>query len=196
MLVQPYYVTVTKFFLLLLGAYFVGMFPTATLLGRRLGIDPSKQGSGNPGASNMYRLCSRKAGVLVGLVDMLKGALPAAVALVWFDRPIAHAVWLAAVLGHCWPIVRRFHGGKGVATAGGAGLVISPVIGLLCGLSFLMVVKLFRVAALGSLSIAFFYPVLAALWGYPISEIAVSLVVAAILVLRHRSNIRKLLSKS
>ena len=193
---QPYDVTVINIFLLLVGAYLVGMFPTATLLGRRLGIDPSKQGSGNPGASNMYRLCSRKAGVLVGLVDMVKGALPAAVAMLWFGRPVAHAVWLAAVLGHVWPIVRRFRGGKGVATAGGAGLVISPVIGLLCGLSFFVVVKLFRVAALGSLSIAFAYPVLAAFWGYPLSEIAVSLAVAAVLVLRHRSNIHKLLSKS
>ena len=180
---------------LAVAAYCLGMLPTATLVGRRLGIDPTRQGSGNPGASNMYRLCSRKAGIIVGLIDMGKGALPAALALSVSGRAAAHVVWVAAVVGHVWPVLRGFRGGKGVATAGGAGLVISPIIGLLCGLSFLVVVKVVRVAALGSLSIAFSYPLLALIWGYPASEILASIGVAAIMVLRHQSNIRQLLAK-
>lgn len=176
------------------SAYVIGMFPTATIVGRRLGVDPTREGSGNPGASNIYRLASRKAGVIVGFVDMLKGAVPAALALVVSGRPAAHAVWVAAVLGHVWPVLRRFRGGKGVATAGGAGLVISPVIGLLCALTFLVVVKVRRVAALGSLSIAFSYPLLATIAGLPAWEVLVSVGVAAILVLRHQSNIRRLLA--
>ena len=177
------------------AAYVVGMFPTATIVGRRLGVDPTREGSGNPGASNIYRLASRKAGVIVGLLDMLKGAVPAALALIVSGRPAAHAVWVAAVVGHVWPVLRGFRGGKGVATAGGAGLMISPIIGVLCALTFLIVVKVLRVAALGSLSIAFSYPLLAAAFGYPAWEILVSAGVAAILVLRHQSNIRGLLAK-
>ncbi|MCY3851648.1 MAG: glycerol-3-phosphate acyltransferase [Acidimicrobiaceae bacterium] len=178
---------------LAVGAYVFGMFPTATIVGRRMGVDPTREGSGNPGASNIYRLGSRRAGVVVGLIDMCKGAAPAAAALALSGRPAAHAVWVAAVAGHVWPVLRRFRGGKGVATAGGAGLVVSPVIGLLCALSFLIVVKVMRVAALGSLSIAFSYPVLATIAGLPTWEILVSIGVAAILVARHQSNIRRLI---
>ncbi len=191
----PYDGRVIEVVALVVAAYAVGMFPTATIVGRRLGVDPTREGSGNPGASNIYRLASRKAGVIVGLIDMLKGAVPAVLALEVSGRPAAHAVWVAAVVGHVWPALRGFRGGKGVATAGGAGLMISPVIGLLCALTFLVVVKILRVAALGSLSIAFSYPLLALIAGLPTWEILVSAGVAAILVLRHRSNIRRLLSE-
>ncbi|MCY4492941.1 MAG: glycerol-3-phosphate acyltransferase [Acidimicrobiaceae bacterium] len=191
----PYDGRVIEVVALVVGAYIVGMFPTAAIVGRRLGVDPTREGSGNPGASNIYRLASRRAGVIVGLIDMGKGAAPAALALLVSGRPAAHAVWVAAVLGHVWPALRGFRGGKGVATAGGAGLMISPVIGLLCGLTFLVVVKVLRVAALGSLSIAFSYPLLAAIAGLPAWEILVSVGVAAILVVRHQSNIRRLLSQ-
>lgn len=191
----PYDGRVIEVVALVVGAYVFGMFPTATIVGRRMGVDPTREGSGNPGASNIYRLGSRKAGVIVGLIDMFKGAAPAALALALSGRPAAHAVWVAAVAGHVWPVLRRFRGGKGVATAGGAGLVISPVIGLLCALSFLVVVKVMRVAALGSLSIAFSYPILATIAGLPTWEILVSTGVAAILVVRHQSNIRRLISE-
>ena len=191
----PYDGRVIEVVALVVGAYVVGMFPTATIVGRRMGVDPTREGSGNPGASNIYRLGSRKAGVIVGLIDMLKGAAPASLALAVSGRPAAHAVWVAAVAGHVWPVIRRFRGGKGVATAGGAGLMISPIIGLLCALTFLVVVKVLRVAALGSLSIAFSYPVLATIAGLPTWEILVSIGVAAILVVRHQSNIRRLLSE-
>ena len=160
-----------------------------------MGVDPTREGSGNPGASNIYRLASRKAGVIVGLVDMVKGAAPTALALVVSGRPAAHAVWAAAVVGHVWPVLRGFRGGKGVATAGGAGLMISPIIGLMCALTFLVVVKVLRVAALGSLSISLSYPLLAAIAGLPAWEIMASIGVAAILVVRHQSNIRRLLSE-
>ena len=191
----PYDGRVIEVVALVVAAYVVGMFPTATIVGQRLGVDPTREGSGNPGASNIYRLASRKAGVIVGLIDMLKGAAPTALALIVSGRPAAHAVWVAAVAGHVWPVVRGFRGGKGVATAGGAGLMISPIIGLLCALTFLVVVKVLRVAALGSLSIAFSYPLLATIAGLPTWEILVSIGVAAILVLRHQSNIRRLLSE-
>lgn len=179
--------------ILAVAAYAVGTFPTAQMVGRRMGVDPTAAGSGNPGASNVYRLGGRKAGVIVLLVDGLKGAVPAAIALLVAGRPEAHAVWIAAVAGHVWPITRRFRGGKGVATAGGAGLVISPLVGLACAGVFLVTVRIGRVAALGSLGIALTYPVIAAAVGFPGWEVAMASVVAGILVVRHRSNIRRLL---
>jgi len=160
-----------------------------------MGADPSKEGSGNPGASNVYRLSGRRAGLLVGLIDALKGAVPVAVALAVADRDAAHAVWIAAVVGHVWPVFRRFRGGKGVATGGGGGLVINPVVGVACAVLFFGVVKLGRVAALGSLTIALAYPILAAAIGRPGWEVAVGAGVAAIVVVRHQSNIRRLVGR-
>ncbi|MEM9200363.1 MAG: glycerol-3-phosphate acyltransferase [Actinomycetota bacterium] len=178
----------------IVAAYLVGTFPTAQLVARVLGAsDPTQEGSGNPGASNVYRLAGKRAGVAVGVIDALKGAVPVGVALAVAGRPEAHAVWVAAVAGHVWPVTRRLRGGKGVATAGGGGLVISPLIGLACGVLFFGVVRLGRVAALGSLSIAVAYPIVSLLAGRPGWEVAVGAGVAAILVVRHQSNIRRLI---
>jgi acyl phosphate:glycerol-3-phosphate acyltransferase len=191
----PYDVRVL-FVVLVVAAYLIGMFPTAQIVGRHVGLDPTREGSGNPGASNVYRLVGRKAGVIVGVIDMLKGAIPTGVALLVAGRPEAHAVWVAAVAGHVWPVTRGLRGGKGVATAGGAGLVINPLVGLACAGVFLVTVKVVRIAALGSLGIALAFPVIAAILGAPGWEVAVSAGVAGILVIRHQSNIRQLLRKS
>lgn len=179
--------------ILVVAAYLVGMFPTAQIVGRRTGRDPTAEGSGNPGASNVWRLAGRRAGAIVGLIDLAKGSLPTLLALWVSGRPTAYAVWVAAVAGHVWPVTRRLRGGKGVATAGGGGLVLGPLIGLACGVIFLAVVKLVRVAALGSLAIAVSYPTLAAIVGRPAWEVATASGVAAILVIRHQSNIRNLI---
>lgn len=179
-----------------IASYIVGTFPTAQLVARLVGADdPTTQGSGNPGASNMYRTAGKRAGVLVGVIDALKGAVPVGVALLVAGRLEAHAVWVAAVAGHVWPVTRRLRGGKGVATAGGGGLLISPLIGIACGLLFFAVVKWGRVAALGSLSIAIAFPIVSAIAGRPGWEVAVGAGVAAILVVRHQSNIRRLLAR-
>lgn len=178
----------------ILVAYLVGTFPTALVVGRRIGRDPSKEGSGNPGASNVYRLGGRRAGVIVGVIDMLKGALPVGITLIVAGRPEAHAVWVAAVAGHVWPVTRRLRGGKGVATAGGGGIVIDPLIGIFCGLLFLAVVKFGRVAAIGSLSIAVAFPVVRAIAGRPAWDVTVSAAVAGILAVRHQSNIRRMIA--
>lgn len=176
------------------AAYLVGTFPTAQLVAWVVGAnDPTQEGSGNPGASNVYRIAGKRAGVAVGVIDALKGAIPVGIALAVAGRPEAHAVWVAAVAGHVWPVNRRFRGGKGVATAGGGGLVISPVIGLACGVLFFVVVRFGRVAALGSLSIAVAFPFVSAMAGRPAWEVAVGAGVATILFVRHQSNIRRML---
>lgn len=178
---------------MVVAAYFVGTFPTAQIVGRRTGRDPTAEGSGNPGASNVWRLSGKRAGVIVGSIDLAKGALPTLAALVVSGRPAAHAAWVAAVAGHVWPVTRRLRGGKGVATAGGGGLVLGPLIGLACVGVFLLTVKLGRIAALGSLIIAVGYPTLAAVTGRPLWEVATASGVSAIVVVRHQSNIRRLI---
>lgn len=176
------------------AAYLVGTFPTAQLVAWVVGAnDPTQEGSGNPGASNVYRIAGKRAGVAVGVIDALKGAIPVGIALAVAGRPEAHAVWVAAVAGHVWPATRRFRGGKGVATGGGGGLVISPVIGLGCGALFFVVVRFGRVAALGSLSIAVAFPFVSAMAGRPAWEVAVGAGIATILFVRHQSNIRRML---
>jgi len=179
--------------LFVVAAYFVGTFPTAQIVGNRIGRDPTKEGSGNPGASNVWRLGGKRAGIIVAVVDGLKGAIPVLAALAISGRPLAHAAWVAAVIGHVWPVSRRLRGGKGVATAGGGGLAISPLVGLACAGLFLVVVKTGRIAAIGSLSIAIAFPVVSAAVGRPAWEVGVGTLVAAILVIRHQSNIRRLI---
>lgn len=177
---------------LVLGGYFLGTVPTALVVGRRVGHDPTAEGSGNPGATNVYRLAGRGAGLAVALVDLAKGAVPAAVASSVVGRPGADVVWLAAVAGHVWPVTRRFRGGKGVATAGGGGLVLAPVAGLVCLGLFALAVATVRIAAVGSLAMAVAYPLLLAVLGRPGDEVAVAVVVGLILVVRHRSNLARL----
>jgi len=174
-------------------AYAAGMFPTAVLVGHRIGHDPTSEGSGNPGATNIYRLGGRLAGVAVALGDMAKGALPVGATLLLWDRPEAMAAWIGAVAGHVWPAIRRFRGGKGMATAGGGGIVLDPILGLICVVVFFGMVRLTRVAALGSLSVGVAYPVLALVSGWPAAEVIVAAVVMGVMAMRHHGNIVRLL---
>ena len=175
-----------------IGAYAVGMFPTASLVGRRIGHDPTVEGSGNPGATNIYRLGGRLAGLVVALGDMAKGAAPTLAALALWDRPGALAAWCGVVVGHIWPALPRLRGGKGMAAGGGGGLALDPLVGLACTVVFVSVVSLRRIASLGSLSVAVSYPVLAAINGWPWHEVVVSIVVMGVMVWRHHSNIVRL----
>lgn len=175
--------------LLALAGYVIGMFPSALWMGRRIGCDPTSEGSGNPGASNMYRIGGRWAGLLVMVADMAKGAAPTLVTLLIWGRPAALAAWFGAVLGHVVPVVPKLRGGKGVATAGGGALVLEPIAGIVCLFVFFTVVGFTRTAAFGSLSIAVAYPALIAVLGWPGWQIATVVLVMAITVVRHRSNI-------
>lgn len=176
------------------GAYAIGSFPTAQLVGRRVGHDPLLEGSGNPGASNVYRTAGRAAGLVVLLGDAAKGAVPTLVALLVAGRGLAAVCWLAAVVGHVAPLRRGLRGGKGVATAAGGAAILYPVIALALGAVFALVVRRRRVPALGSLAMAVLLPVLVAVTGHPGWESAVAVTVSALVISRHHGNIRRLLS--
>jgi glycerol-3-phosphate acyltransferase PlsY len=176
------------------AAYLSGMFPTAQLVGRASGHDPLAEGSGNPGASNVYRTAGRRAGLVVLLGDMAKGLAPTAAGLIAGGRGLGLACWLAAVLGHVVPLVRGGRGGKGVATAGGGALVLFPAVSVVLVALFVLVVKRTRIAALGSLVMAGLLPVGVAVVHRRLTDVAVSVAVAVVVIARHHGNVSRLLA--
>lgn len=132
-------------------AFAIGSVNPATMIARLLGKDLRGSGSGNPGATNAGRVLGRKWGVLVGILDVLKGLLPVLVADQLFGPHPAYAIGLAAVLGHIYSPFLRGRGGKGVATTLGAILGVHPWIGLLVLLVFVIAAVLTRWVAAGSI---------------------------------------------
>jgi len=180
--------------LLLVPAYLLGTFPNAAIVARSRGIDIQQVGSGNPGASNVARVMGAKWGVVVFILDGLKGAIPAAVGLLFDNRGAAYGMLGAAVLGHMFPITRRFRGGKGVATMGGGALVLQPIISLVLLACWVIVRKLSGKASLASLTIMVGLPVSVAVKGAPGWEVAALVALNALVLVRHVDNIKRLLA--
>jgi glycerol-3-phosphate acyltransferase PlsY len=182
-----------------LGGYLVGSIPFGLLLARRVaGIDVRGTGSGNIGATNVARSAGRGLGLATLLLDAGKGAVAvgAAAALTGTARDAGWpaAAGLAAFLGHVFPPWLRFRGGKGVATGFGIFLVLSPVAALAATVAFGAAFAASGMASVGSLTAALTCAVAAA-WadgpGSPVTRVA--LVVLAVVVLRHRDNLRRIL---
>ena len=102
---------------LCLSAYLVSSLNAAAIVARSRGVDIYATGSGNPGASNVYRTLGKGSAALVYTADLLKGLAPALIGRLTFDITVASFAGLCAVIGHCFPVFHRFRGGKGVATA-------------------------------------------------------------------------------
>jgi glycerol-3-phosphate acyltransferase PlsY len=177
---------------LVVPAYLLGTFPTAILVGRQAGRDPTQEGSGNPGASNAYRMMGRRAGAIVLLGDLCKGAIAAGAGLATGNRAIGVACGLAAVVGHVLPATRGFRGGKGVATAAGSTLVLLPLPALALAAIWVVVAKLTGMASVASILIAVVLPVAAVLVDRPIGEVVAFAACGALVVARHRANIDRL----
>lgn len=158
------------------------------------GVDITAIGSGNPGASNVARALGMKKGAYVYGLDALKGAAATALGFVVFGHAAAYWCAAAAVIGHVYPITRRFAGGKGVATASGAMLVVHPFISL--GLLFLWAVlsKTTKKASISSLIITVLLPVCIALAGKPAWEVGATVGIGVLVVIRHIPNLRRLRS--
>jgi glycerol-3-phosphate acyltransferase PlsY len=180
--------------LLVVPAYFLGTFPSAVMVARSRGIDITKVGSGNPGASNVSRTMGRKWGAVVFALDALKGIIPAAVGthIVHNDK-LAYAMITASVLGHMFPVTRGFRGGKGVATMAGAMFVMQPAISAILGVVWFVVLKVTKKSSVASIVLIIGLPVVALLFHVPRWEIATMIAINALLLLRHGSNIKRLL---
>jgi glycerol-3-phosphate acyltransferase PlsY len=179
--------------LLVVGAYALGTFPTAAVVARRRGHDPTREGSGNPGASNVYRTAGRRAGALVLVGDVLKGVAATGAGLAVGPRGLGVAYGLAAVVGHVLPLTRLGRGGKGVATAAGMAAVLHPVPSAVLGLVWLVLARVSGTASVASLAIAVGLPVAAAVGGARWPEVVALAACAALIVWRHRANIARLI---
>ena len=184
----------TAIYFLLPVAYMLGTFPSAVLVARSKGIDITAVGSGNPGASNIARTLGAKLGIAVFVLDGSKGAIPAAVGLALHTRPGAYVLVGAAVLGHMCPITRRFVGGKGVSTMAGATLVLHPISFLILIVVWYVTRKASGKASLASLAIVVGLPIAVVIEGRPGWEVGATVALAALVMARHTSNIKRLLS--
>ena len=176
-----------------IGSYLLGSIPFGLLLTRAAGLgDVRKIGSGTIGATNVLRTGSKGLAAATLLLDGAKGAA-AVLAGAWLaDIPGVFVGGLAAVLGHLFPVWLGFKGGKGVATGLGALLAASPLVGVAACAVWLLVALVLRMSSASSLAAFAAAPVLA--WGLdaPQPVLGLSLAVAALVYLRHRGNIERL----
>ena len=180
---------------MVVASYVIGMFPTAELVGYNTGHDPTSQGSGNPGATNMYRL----AGLLPGLIslagDVLKCIIPVVIALIWADRRVAVVCGAVAILGHMFPVARSFKGGKGVACYAGFAIATSPLVALGAIAVWLVSLKLWRRSSMAAVIAVPMFPIGVALRGREGWEVAIFAALAAIILLKHIPNIIRLVRR-
>lgn len=176
----------------LLG-YLAGSVPFAFLLARRAGVDVRVVGSRNVGAANVLRTTGTGRAVAVMALDVAKGAAAVGLAhLASGGAALAALSGAAAVVGHIYPVWLRFHGGKGVAVAAGAFVVLTPVATAVASAVFLLMVWTTRYVSLGSIAATLALPPAAWLVGAPMAVVTAAWGVAALIVFRHRSNLRRL----
>jgi glycerol-3-phosphate acyltransferase PlsY len=197
-----------QFLGVIITGYLLGAIPFGVIIGKLVrGIDVREHGSGSMGMTNVMRTVGAKAGLIVLIADVLKGA--GAVALAWLIFYSANhdmVYWgqmaggAAAVIGHSWPIYIGFRGGRGISTAFGAIMVVSWQVGLICLAAFLLMVAIFRYISLGSISGAIALVIAMVVfficYSGPVAYLSFSLVVAPVVIFRHRANIKRLLSKT
>lgn len=191
-------------FIIIPAAYLLGSIPTSVWLGRAIkGIDLRDFGSGNAGASNAFRILGKPLGILVLVLDLLKGF--AAVKLVMLQETFEAGTeaWmilriglgLVAIVGHIFPVFAGFRGGKGVATLAGVSLALHPLSALAALGVYLPVVLLSRISALGSMLAVISYPVWI-IWVFKSEYLSLkifSLFMVVLIIFTHRSNIKRLL---
>ena len=177
-------------------AYLLGSVPTGLWLGLSLRkVDVREHGSKNIGATNTLRVLGKTLGVVALVGDIVKGALPVLAAARWVEWEHAPvACGLAAIVGRTWPLYLRFKGGRGVATSAGVVLALSPVPMLIVVAAFGAVVLVTRMVSAGSIAAAIALLISVNLMSDDGVLRILATVVAAIIILRHRSNIRRILA--
>lgn len=181
---------------LIVLAYLLGSISTAIITCKLMGLpDPRTLGSKNPGATNVLRFGGKKAAAVTLFGDFLKGLLPVLIGLALKVEPQALAlIGLAAFLGHLYPVFFGFQGGKGVATAFGVILGLSWQVAVAALLTWLVMAKVFKISSLSALTAAVLTPLYCWLLTPQTEFIILLAVVSVLLIWRHRSNIRNLLS--
>lgn len=185
--------------LAIIAAYLIGSLSFAVIVSKYYGMDdPRTYGSGNPGATNVLRSGKKKAAALTLLGDAVKGLVAVILArclqdaLNLSDATIA-LVAIAALVGHMWPIFFNFKGGKGVATALGVLLALSPATALLCTLVWLVMAFGFKVSSLAALVATVCAPIFAFFMMPHASWAWATVFIATLVLYRHKSNIQNLI---
>ena len=181
--------------LIVVGGYLVGSIPFGVVVVRLLrGEDIRAQGSGNIGASNVWRSYGRSLGIPVALLDVLKGFVPAYAGLELGGEWVGVLAGSAAMAGHARPIWLGFKkGGKMVATGGGVAFALAPLAAGICLILWIVTFVLFRYASLASLVTAGALPVLCVVLGEPWPTVGYATVAAVAVIFLHRQNIGRLL---
>ena len=182
--------------LIVVGAYLLGSIPFGYVLPRLVrGEDVRQRGSGNVGASNVWRVYGRSLGIPVALLDVAKGFVPALVGLEVGGDWVGVLAGAAAMIGHARPVFLGFSkGGKMVATAGGVALALAPLAAAACLVVWVLVFAVSRYASLASILTAVALPFLALAFGSSWPIVGFSAVAALGVILLHRHNVRRLLA--
>ena len=183
-------------YLLPVFAYLLGSVSSAIVIARLFGLkDPREVGSGNPGATNILRYGGKKAAILTLLGDVLKGVAPVLLAHVLGVASVFLALTVLAVfLGHVFPVFHGFKGGKGVATAFGALVALNGWVGLALVGSWLVMAVTTRYSSLSAITVSVLAPVYVWWFVREPELIVATVVMASLLLWRHRSNMQKLLA--
>ncbi len=188
--------------LLVLTAYLLGSIPFSVIVGYLFaGVDVRKHGSGNAGATNVYRVAGLTAAILAGILDVLKGLIPVLIARILLpEQQWLHlTVGIAAVLGHILPLFAGFRGGKGVNTLLGVFVVLLPVEVGLAFLVFAGIFALTRTVSLGSMIAGVALSVIVVIEKYVMQKnispllLSACFAVTLLILFTHRANIRRLL---
>jgi len=181
-----------KIIVVVIFSYLLGNFSTSLIVSKLWAdIDIRKHGSGNAGATNVLRTLGLKAGLITFLGDALKGAISVFIAGKLGGENLELLAGTAVVIGHNWPIIFGFKGGKGIATTIGVVLMIYPLGALICILVGILVVIKTKYISLGSLVAICLLPILLIFSGIKLFLFGVSM--AAMAIIRHRTNIKRLM---
>lgn len=193
--------------LMILLSYLVGSIPTSIIASKLLkGIDIREHGSGNAGATNVFRVMGWKAGLSVLIIDIAKGFIPTVVfykigmkGVDWQVINLQILAGISAIFGHIWTVFAGFKGGKGVGTGAGMLIGLAPTAVAVGLVVFIIVVAIFRFISLGSIIAALSVPVTIIFQNYgledtfPLQLFILSLFVPALIIYTHRKNIQRLL---
>ncbi len=181
---------------LVIFSYLLGSISTAIITCKLMDLpDPRSEGSENPGATNVHKIGGKKAAVITLFGDLLKGLVPVLIGqFLGADELTLSLIAMAAFLGHLYPIFFGFKGGKGVATAFGVILGISLPVAVAILIVWLSVYYLFKISSLGALSTALVTPLFFYYIDGSVIYTIMSGLLSAMLILRHKSNIEKLIN--
>lgn len=172
-------------------SYFLGNISPAILIGRAMRIDIRKEGSGNAGTTNVLRVLGKKAAAATLAIDILKGASAVLIGSYIGGQELAMACGMAAMIGHIWPMVFQFRGGKGIATAFGVVVTLEPLLGLIEAAAALVFMLVSKRVSVGSLAAAVLLPF--AFCYFDPGYLTLGVAMAAIVIFKHWANIKRLM---